>query len=165
MDLYDGGCARSTRTATSIFDHVDNAEVPRLHRRGGAGLVLHEVPVHQRSIGPEEGWYRVGPLARVNACDFIDTPLGRGGPAGVHGGHQREAEQPDAGLPLGAHDRDCCTLPRRSRDLLNDADLQGTDLTVKGERRDEAVGILEAPRGTLFHHYRSTRTTRSRCAT
>jgi NAD-reducing hydrogenase large subunit len=25
---------------------------------------------------------------------------------------------------------------------------------VKGERRDEAVGILEAPRGTLFHHYK-----------
>jgi NAD-reducing hydrogenase large subunit len=40
------------------------------------------------------------------------------------------------------------------RELLNDADLQGTELTVKGERRDEAVGILEAPRGTLFHHYK-----------
>ena len=28
------------------------------------------------------------------------------------------------------------------------------DLVTSGERRDEAVGILEAPRGTLFHHYR-----------
>ena len=27
-----------------------------------------------KSIGPTEGWYRVGPLARMNACDFIDTP-------------------------------------------------------------------------------------------
>ena len=25
---------------------------------------------------------------------------------------------------------------------------------VKGERRGEGVGLLEAPRGTLFHHYR-----------
>jgi NAD-reducing hydrogenase large subunit len=40
------------------------------------------------------------------------------------------------------------------RDLLNDADLQGTDLLVKGSRRPEAVGLIEAPRGTLFHHYR-----------
>ena len=24
----------------------------------------------------------------------------------------------------------------------------------RGPRRDEAVGIIEAPRGTLFHHYR-----------
>jgi len=38
--------------------------------------------------------------------------------------------------------------------LLNDSDLQGTDLVVTGERRGEAVGILEAPRGTLFHHYK-----------
>jgi NAD-reducing hydrogenase large subunit len=38
--------------------------------------------------------------------------------------------------------------------LLGDPDLQGTDLVVKGQRRGEAVGIVEAPRGTLFHHYK-----------
>jgi NAD-reducing hydrogenase large subunit len=40
------------------------------------------------------------------------------------------------------------------RELLDDADLQGEDLLVKGQRREEVVGILEAPRGTLIHHYR-----------
>jgi NAD-reducing hydrogenase large subunit len=40
------------------------------------------------------------------------------------------------------------------RELLDDRDLQGDDLVTSGERRGEAVGILEAPRGTLFHHYR-----------
>jgi len=40
------------------------------------------------------------------------------------------------------------------RALLNDKDLQGDDLLVTGERRGEAVGIIEAPRGTLFHHYK-----------
>ena len=40
------------------------------------------------------------------------------------------------------------------RDLLHDPDLQGTDLVVQGPRREEAVGVIEAPRGTLFHHYR-----------
>ncbi|MBZ0172820.1 MAG: nickel-dependent hydrogenase large subunit, partial [Phycisphaerales bacterium] len=38
--------------------------------------------------------------------------------------------------------------------LLNDPDLQGEDLVVTGDRRPEGVGIIEAPRGTLFHHYR-----------
>ena len=38
--------------------------------------------------------------------------------------------------------------------LLHDSDLQGEDLVVKGDRRNEAVGIIEAPRGTLFHHYK-----------
>jgi len=40
------------------------------------------------------------------------------------------------------------------KELLHDSDLQGKDLVVKGKRRQEAVGMLEAPRGTLFHHYR-----------
>jgi NAD-reducing hydrogenase large subunit len=39
------------------------------------------------------------------------------------------------------------------QELLNDPDLQGTELVTKGERL-EAVGLLEAPRGTLFHHYK-----------
>jgi coenzyme F420-reducing hydrogenase alpha subunit len=27
------------------------------------------------ALGKDDGWYRVGPLARVNNCDYIDTPL------------------------------------------------------------------------------------------
>jgi NAD-reducing hydrogenase large subunit len=42
----------------------------------------------------------------------------------------------------------------KMRDLLNDPDLQGEDLVVQGERREEGIGVIEAPRGTLFHHYR-----------
>jgi len=40
------------------------------------------------------------------------------------------------------------------KELLNDPDLQGTDLVVKGERREESVAVIEAPRGSLWHHYR-----------
>ncbi len=40
------------------------------------------------------------------------------------------------------------------RPLLHDPDLQGQDLVVTGTRRSEGVAIIEAPRGTLFHHYR-----------
>jgi NAD-reducing hydrogenase large subunit len=42
-----------------------------------------------------------------------------------------------------------------ARDLLDDPDIVGTDLmAAKGARRDEGIGVIEAPRGTLFHHYR-----------
>jgi NAD-reducing hydrogenase large subunit len=41
--------------------------------------------------------------------------------------------------------------------LLHDKDLQGADLVVTGERREEGIGLIEAPRGTLFHHYRVNR--------
>ena len=40
------------------------------------------------------------------------------------------------------------------KELLNDPDLQSDDLVVKGTKTKEGVGLLEAPRGTLFHHYR-----------
>jgi NAD-reducing hydrogenase large subunit len=39
------------------------------------------------------------------------------------------------------------------RDLLFDDELQGTDLVATGDRRAEGVAIIEAPRGTLIHHY------------
>src|ERR1019366_6939187 len=39
------------------------------------------------------------------------------------------------------------------RDLLNDPDLLGADLIVRGERVQQGVGVIEAPRGTLIHHY------------
>jgi NAD-reducing hydrogenase large subunit len=38
--------------------------------------------------------------------------------------------------------------------LLDDPDLLGDDLVVKGERQEEGVGVIEAPRGVLIHHYK-----------
>jgi NAD-reducing hydrogenase large subunit len=40
------------------------------------------------------------------------------------------------------------------KDLLNDPDLLKGDLVIKGTKQKEGVGLIEAPRGTLFHHYR-----------
>jgi NAD-reducing hydrogenase large subunit len=40
------------------------------------------------------------------------------------------------------------------KELLLDKDLQGTKLVKKGKKVSEGVGLVEAPRGTLFHHYR-----------
>jgi NAD-reducing hydrogenase large subunit len=37
--------------------------------------------------------------------------------------------------------------------LLNDSDIMGNNLVAQGEIRYEGVGVIEAPRGTLFHHY------------
>lgn len=106
-----------------------------------------------KSIGKKDGWYRVGPLARLNTCDFIPTPLA-----------QKEFEEYKAytkGKPnnMSMHmhwARLIETLHAAEviKDLLNDSDLQGTDLVTKGKKVSEGVGLIEAPRGTLFHHYK-----------
>jgi len=40
------------------------------------------------------------------------------------------------------------------KDLLHDDDIVGDDLVRTGERGTDGVGVIEAPRGTLIHHYR-----------
>jgi NAD-reducing hydrogenase large subunit len=37
--------------------------------------------------------------------------------------------------------------------LLNDPDISGDNLQVHGDMQLTGIGVLEAPRGTLFHHY------------
>ncbi len=152
MELYDGNLRAITADGDTIFDQVDNQDY-RDH-------IIEEVRSWSymkfpfiRSLGPENGWYRVGPLARVNCCDFIDTP---------------EAEAARKAFTAVTNERPCNVTMgyhwarmievlhaiEKIAELLNDPDLQGDDLVTKGERRYETVGIIEAPRGTLIHHYK-----------
>jgi NAD-reducing hydrogenase large subunit len=106
-----------------------------------------------KELGPEKGWYRVGPLARLNTCDFIPTPLA-----------QKEFEEFKA-LTKGKPNNHCMHThyarlieilhsAEEIKKLLNDPDLLQGPLTTKGQKKSEGVGLIEAPRGTLFHHYR-----------
>ncbi len=152
MDLYDGGLRAIDADGAKIFDHVDNQRYLDYIIEGVRDWSYMKFPFI-RSIGEENGWYRVGPLSRVNTCDFIDTPRAEEA--------RREFMAVTAGRPnhatMAYHWARMIELLHAAEmieRLLEDPDLQGTDLVVKGERRPEGVGIIEAPRGTLFHHYR-----------
>jgi NAD-reducing hydrogenase large subunit len=152
MDLYDGGLRAIDTDGNTIFDHVDNRQYLDYIREEVRNWSYMKFPFI-RSIGPENGWYRVGPLARVNTADFIDTPEAEAA--------RKEFMQVTAGKPnhltLAYHWARMIEVLHsieKIGQLLEDSDLQGTDLVVKGDRRDEGIGILEAPRGTLFHHYK-----------
>ena len=152
LDLYHGNLRAIDAAGNTIVDQMD----PQDYR----SMIAEEVRPWSymkfpfiKSLGPEEGWYRVGPLARLNTCDFIDTP------------EAEKARQDFRELTQGkpchatlayhwARMIETLHAAEKIQALLNDSDLQGTDLVVKGERRDEGVAIIEAPRGTLFHHYR-----------
>ncbi|MBT8484718.1 MAG: Ni/Fe hydrogenase subunit alpha [Phycisphaerales bacterium] len=152
LELYDGDLRAIDADGAVIFDHVENDRYLEYLGEEVRSWSYMKFPFI-RSIGPEEGWYRVGPLARVNLCDRIDTPEAEAA--------RRDFKAMTGGRPN--HDSMAYHWARMVETmhaiemierLLNDPDLQGTDLVVSGERRDEAVGIIEAPRGTLFHHYR-----------
>jgi len=152
MDLYHGNLRAIDAQGNKIFDQVDYQDYLDYFAEEVKDWSYMKFPFI-KSLGPEKGWYRVGPLARINACDFIDTP-------------EAEAARKDFmaltdgkpnNITMAYHWARMIELLHSMEamsDLLNDPDLQGTDLVLKGERREEAVGLIEAPRGTLFHHYK-----------
>jgi NAD-reducing hydrogenase large subunit len=152
MDLYHGNLRAIDADGKKIFDQVDYQKYNDYIAEEVRDWSYMKFPFI-KSIGPENGWYRVGPLARVNTCDFIDTAEAESA--------RKEFMAVTDGKPnnvsMGYHWARMIELLHsieKIRDLLGDKDLQGTDLVTKGDRRGEAVGLLEAPRGTLFHHYK-----------
>jgi NAD-reducing hydrogenase large subunit len=152
-DYYHGGLRARDADGGTIFDQVDYTTYQQVFQEETKPWSYMKFP-HIKALGAEKGWYRVGPLARVQVCDHLSTPLaederrkfvafGDGKPQ--HG----------ALLYHWARMIEMLNAAEMARDLLNDSDIIGTDLMAdKGTFRGEGVGVIEAPRGTLFHHYR-----------
>ncbi|NTV95772.1 MAG: Ni/Fe hydrogenase subunit alpha [Thiobacillus sp.] len=152
MDLYHGGLRARTADGKTLFDHVDyNHYWDHIFEEVKPWSYM-KFP-YFRELGPEAGWYRVGPLTRVSQCDFIPTPLAD---------KERQAFVAyDGGRPaaatLGTHWARMIEMLHSAemiKDLLHDDDVSGTDLVTQGEHQGRGVGVIEAPRGTLIHHYR-----------
>jgi NAD-reducing hydrogenase large subunit len=152
MDLYHGNLRAIDATGKKIFDQVDYQGYHKYIAEEVRDWSYMKFPFI-KTLGPEQGWYRVGPLARLNTADFIDTPEAEAA--------RKEFMAVTNGKPNNitmayhwARMIELLHAAEKIRELLHDEDLQGTDLVVKGTRREEGVGLIEAPRGTLFHHYR-----------
>jgi NAD-reducing hydrogenase large subunit len=153
LDFYHGGLRAKDADGKTIFDHVDTSTYRTLLREEIRPWSYMKFP-HIRSLGAENGWYRVGPLARVQIADFLPSPQAEeerktfraaGGGKPVHG-------------PLLYHWTrliEMLCAAELLRDCLDDPDIVGADLMAdKGPMREEGIGVIEAPRGTLIHHYR-----------
>ena len=151
LEIYHGNLRAIDAEGKKIFDQADYLQFPEYLAEEVRDWSYMKFPFI-RSLGPEKGWYRVGPLARINACDFIDTPEAE---AARKEFFAAVGEGP-CNLSMAYHwARMIETLyaAEKIRELLHDPDLQGTDLVTKGERRRIGIGVIEAPRGTLFHYY------------
>ncbi|NLX14299.1 MAG: Ni/Fe hydrogenase subunit alpha [Phycisphaerales bacterium] len=152
MDLYHGNLRAIDAQGNKIFDQVDYCKYVDYIVEEVRNWSYMKFPFI-KSLGPETGWYRVGPLARVNTCDFIDTPEAEA----ARKEFMAVTDNKPNNLTMAYHWTRMIELLHsieKIKDLLHDKDLQGNDLVVKGERREEGIGLIEAPRGTLFHHYR-----------
>lgn len=151
LDLYDGKLRAKDADGNIIFDQVAPADYLNYIAEEVRPWSYMKFP-YIRSLGKEQGWYRVGPLARINNCTYIDTPIAEK--------ERAEFMALGNGKPINAtmayHWARMIELvhaAEKIKALLPDPDLQGTDLVVTGTRRNRGVAWIEAPRGTLFHHY------------
>ena len=105
--------------------------------------------------GPESGIYAVAPLARLNAADGMATPQA-----------QKAYEQfyeTLGGKPvhhtLANHWARLIELlyaAERLKELANDPEIIDSNVrTIPKDIPEEGMGVVEAPRGTLFHHYQT----------
>ena len=151
MDLYDGNLRAIDADGNVVFDQVRPVDYAAYLAEEVKSWSYMKFPFI-RSLGPENGWYRVGPLARINTCDFIDTPIAEQ--------ERQELKSLTGGKPVNismayhwARLIELVHAIEKIRDLLNDKDLQGAELLAQGTFQEVGVGIVEAPRGTLFHQY------------
>jgi len=153
MDLYHGGLRARRSDGSTLFDHFDYDRYWDVITEDVKSWSYMKFPFFNALGNSEEGWYRVGSLPRVALCDFIPTPL-------ADKERQVFLAFPDAsGATLGYHWARMIEMLHAAetiKDLLHDDDIVGTDLVATGqrqERADRGVGVIEAPRGTLIHHY------------
>jgi NAD-reducing hydrogenase large subunit len=114
---------------------------------------------YYRPLGYPEGLYRVGPLARLNICDAIGTPWAD---AELADFRARGATAASGGRIVTSsfayhHARlvEIVACLEGIEALVDDPGLQNGRLRARASlNANEAVGVSEAPRGTLFHHYR-----------
>lgn len=152
LDLYHGVLRAIDTEGKKILHDVDYQEYYKYIDEEVRSWSYMKFP-YLKEIGKKDGWYSVGPLARMNTADFIDTELA-----------QKEFEAFKAynngkpsNRPMHAHWARLIEIlhsAEKIKVLLNDPDLMEGELTIKGNKSMEGVGLIEAPRGTLFHHYK-----------
>lgn len=150
-ELYHGGLRAKDTQGNIIFDHLDTTHYEDYLLESIKSWSYMKFPFI-KSLGAETGWYRVGPLARVNNCERFNTPLAEA--------RRQEFLAQHSGGPIQAtmasHWARMIELlhcTEAIEQLLHDDDLLGDDLLRKGDRQSRGIGVIEAPRGTLFHHY------------
>jgi F420-non-reducing hydrogenase large subunit len=131
-----------------IAEHVEPwtyVKFPFLKKVGWKGFVE----------GNDSGVYRVAPLARLNAAEGMQTPR-----AQKHYDHMYAVL---GGKPVHntlafhwARLIEALQAAESMVALLEDAEITGTDLRrIPTRIPTEGVGIVEAPRGVLIHHYKT----------
>jgi NAD-reducing hydrogenase large subunit len=153
LEHYDGVLRIKDAQGRIVEDQVAPRDYARLVGEAAEDWSYMKFPYY-KPMGYPAGIYRVGPLARLNNADACGTPyadvalaefrmLQEQGPV-ASSFHYHYARLVEIIYALEMMER-----------LLKDPELLSTRVRAHARsNRDDGVGVSEAPRGTLMHHYR-----------
>ena len=153
LEHYDGMLRMLGPNGLMLEDFYDPSSYLSLIAEATEDWSYLKFPYY-RPQGYPAGSYRVGPLARLNVCDSAGTPeadkelvefrkLGEDGRIVASSMYYHYARLVEILFGI-----------ERVEQLLNHADICGDDLIAESYQiLPEGIGVIEAPRGTLFHHY------------
>jgi F420-non-reducing hydrogenase large subunit len=140
--------ARGTDYLSHIAEHVEPwtyLKFPYLKSKGWKGFV----------DGQDSGIYRVAPLARLNAADGMATPAAQE----AYDKYFKTLGGKPVHATLANHWARLVELlyaAERLLELAEDPEITSPDIrTLPTEIPVEGAAVIEAPRGTLFHHYQT----------
>jgi NAD-reducing hydrogenase large subunit len=148
---YDGRLRVVDERATIVADRIEPARYTDYIGEAVESDSYLKTPYY-KPHGYPDGMYRVGPLARLNVCVRMGTPKaetelreyrGRTGVAAWSSFQYHYARLIEIVAAL-----------ERIAALLDDPDLMSDRIRARAAINElEGIGVSEAPRGTLFHHY------------
>ena len=156
-ELYDGKLRFIDADGTILQDQLAPSEYLNYIAERSVEWSYLKYPYY-KPLGFDKGFYRVGPLARLNVASRMKTPLA-----------QKEFENfksMSGGKPVhGAFFYHYTRLIEALSDvedaarILQDPMVTSTRIQHHGRwNYEEGIGSSEAPRGTLFHHYKTDET-------
>jgi NAD-reducing hydrogenase large subunit len=153
LELYEGEVRLIDQTGKDLerYDIQNYLDVIAEHVEPWSYL---KFPYYKK-MGYPGGVYRVGPLGRMNISDIIETPMANE--------ELKLFKQINGGKPVEntlhyhyARLIETLFAAERVRMLLEDPDILSTDiLNTHINFKGVGVGVIEAPRGTLIHHYQA----------
>ncbi|MCF6180255.1 MAG: Ni/Fe hydrogenase subunit alpha, partial [Geopsychrobacter sp.] len=154
LEHYDGKLRVIDSDGKILEDGAAPEDYQRLIAEAEQNWSYLKFPYY-KPLGPEAGMYRVGPLARLNVCDFAGTPRAdRELRRFRHFGGQGKPVSGSFYYHYARLIEILFALERIEEILADDILIDHHIRSQAGVNQNVGIGISEAPRGTLFHHYK-----------
>lgn len=152
LELYDGKLRMVDAKGKVLLDQYDPSEYLEIIGEHVESWSYLKFPFF-KPLGYPQGTYRVGPLGRLNAATRIGTPRAQ---AEFERFRDLGNGEPVSGSLYYHYARliEAVYAVERAQQILEDPEILSDDIMAEGTIGSEGVGCIEAPRGTLIHHYR-----------